>query len=33
MILAARLFAQAHAELERGLDVLAGEDLLLRAYR
>jgi AraC-like DNA-binding protein len=28
----ARLFADAHTALERGLDALAGEELLLRAY-
>jgi len=28
----ARLFARAHVALERGLDALAGEELLLRAY-
>jgi AraC-like DNA-binding protein len=28
----ARLFADAHAALERGVDSLAGEELLLRAY-
>jgi len=30
--LGARLFADAHTVLERGLDALAGEELLLRAY-